>query len=873
MKTLLWMSLGGSILSAALLLLRRLLGRRFSSSVYYYLWILVLVRFCLPLPGLVPDFADAPRAESVYPEPAPAYNKSAGTANEELLPPLETSEAAPREAEPAPTVSGAAPAPSGLSLETAALIVWAGGGALIAGWRIGSYFRLRKKLCAHLAAPSPLARRLYAAMPGKKPPLHTSACVGTPLTYGILFPMIVLPEGQMDEEELSFILAHELTHYRRRDALYKLTAALALSFQWFNPLAYAALWEISRACELSCDESLLKRMNKSKRKAYGRTLLRTASAALPGAGAYAPFYSAKNELKSRLEQIMHFKKKLNPLYAVLALLLILGLGIFVGPAAAGRADQSAPIHRVTVGSVDELLSALASDTEITLAAGTYNLTSASDYCKDPASAYYSWFSLYDWGEAGQELSGAELRIHGVKNLSLKAEKGADVQLLTEPRFANVLSFTSCEGVTLSGLTVGHTKQPGECSGGVLHLEACRDFSIEGCGLFGCGTVGLQAADSIRIALYQTNIYECSISALDTYSCREVSVEQCKIYSLRREGMPAAALFSARYGDGFMISNCRISDNSAETLLQAEAVTNASFLSNTVENCYFSGPTFLCVNTALKIDGCSFSNCAMEEGWFSPDSMAPVTLYGQPLSPSELDGMRYRKISPDEAKGQSGLTGSLSEAPGALEVPDGGEVLVRSMEEFLRAIGPRRTIVLEDGVYDISTLGNRAGEYFSQNQRGLSIYGISGLTIKGAQENARFTSGGQQDAILSFKDCELLTFIGLRFDAEQAGGETDALRFDACYDIGFYDCEIANVKTGIALSMCATFRANGLSFSACGGPAFQSDLSDGLSFVNCRARDTASPAFRFSTSGDKTWNGAYTDNGDFDCDEKGALIAR
>ena len=133
--------------------------------------------------------------------------------------------------------------------------------------------------------------------------------------------------------------------------------------------------------------------------------------------------------------------------------------------------------------------------------------------------------------------------------------------------------------------------------------------------------------------------------------------------------------------------------------------------------------------------------------------------------------------------------------------------------------------------------------------------------------------GQQDAILSFKDCELLTFIGLRFGGEEAGGETDALRFDACYDIGFYDCEIANVKTGITLSMCASFRANGLSFSACSGAAFKSDLSDGLSFVYCRASDTSSPAFRFSASGDKTWNGAYVDNGAFDCDGNGALIAR
>ena len=54
MNTLLYMTLGGSALALLLLALRYLVFRRMPSTVYYYAWLLVLLRFALPLPGLVP---------------------------------------------------------------------------------------------------------------------------------------------------------------------------------------------------------------------------------------------------------------------------------------------------------------------------------------------------------------------------------------------------------------------------------------------------------------------------------------------------------------------------------------------------------------------------------------------------------------------------------------------------------------------------------------------------------------------------------------------------------------------------------------------------------------------------------------------------
>ena len=55
MKTLLIMTLSGSALALLLLALRYLILKRMPSTVYYYAWLLVLLRFALPLPGLVPN--------------------------------------------------------------------------------------------------------------------------------------------------------------------------------------------------------------------------------------------------------------------------------------------------------------------------------------------------------------------------------------------------------------------------------------------------------------------------------------------------------------------------------------------------------------------------------------------------------------------------------------------------------------------------------------------------------------------------------------------------------------------------------------------------------------------------------------------------
>ena len=48
------LTLGGSAMALVLLALRYVFLKKMPSTVYYYAWLLVLLRFILPLPGLIP---------------------------------------------------------------------------------------------------------------------------------------------------------------------------------------------------------------------------------------------------------------------------------------------------------------------------------------------------------------------------------------------------------------------------------------------------------------------------------------------------------------------------------------------------------------------------------------------------------------------------------------------------------------------------------------------------------------------------------------------------------------------------------------------------------------------------------------------------
>lgn len=182
-----------------------------------------------------------------------------------------------------------------------------------------------------------------------------------------------------------------------------------------------------------------------------------------------------------------------------------------------------PKTTVTVTNADEFLAAIGPNTEIVIDAETIDFSTAKDYGGGPKK-YYRWEDIYD---------GPGLVIAGADSLTIRSKDGKTKNhtISAVPRYANVLTFINCDNLVLSGFTAGHTKEPGVCAGGVLMFQGCEFVSVDNCGLFGCGILGVQAEGCTGITLRSSDIYECSYGGISMMDTTGITIEKCTFRDL------------------------------------------------------------------------------------------------------------------------------------------------------------------------------------------------------------------------------------------------------------------------------------------------------------------------------------------------------
>ncbi|MCL1809664.1 MAG: peptidase M56 BlaR1 [Clostridiales bacterium] len=107
--------------------------------------------------------------------------------------------------------------------------------------------------------------------------VYCSEMLLSPVLSGLLRPKIILPDSlDPGSPECQMVLAHEKTHIRRLDNLWRLIGIGTTCLHWFNPLAWVMLKSFISDMELSCDEAVVKKYGSEERKAYASALLRFA---------------------------------------------------------------------------------------------------------------------------------------------------------------------------------------------------------------------------------------------------------------------------------------------------------------------------------------------------------------------------------------------------------------------------------------------------------------------------------------------------------------------------------------------------------------------------------------------------------------------
>ena len=913
MYSLLVMTISGSIIALLLMVLRYTVLRKMPSTVYYYAWLLVLLRFALPLPGLVPttvataDFTPAPTSPAVYSEMNAQENVQKDVQavtfenvqeNTQQVSEFDYSDVskndttvsntAPKAAETQQmTVTETAPKAS-ISIDWKSpvlwLSVWAIGAVVSMGITVLSYFHYNFNLKKKLMEPDGFTKAVYDSIPGRKPALYISDSARTPLLLGVFKPMIVLPYRKYNEELLLNILRHELTHYRRFDTLYKWVASAILAMHWFNPVAWFIHREFNRACELSCDEMLLRSMDRDEKQSYGNSLLlMAAQSPLPSAVVATSFATEKRNLKERLVQIMNYKKSGTRLLSTfLAVVLLTGCAVTAGPFENGSGKGSengsgngseymspAPGTAggtVKVKTVDEFLAAIAPNTVIELAEGNYDLSKASNYDAESNSKYYSWEH-----DVGENEKSAELIIHDVEGLTIRGAGIGNTTIEAVPRFVNVINFSNCSNITISDLTAGHTKGQGVCTGGVLLVMDSSDFTVDSCGLFGCGTTGVHGINSKKINVTNCNIYECSVSAINVGDCEDVLVSGCDIHNNGEKDdlYIADRLFESYESSNFTVYNCKVHDNKTEGLIYTRGSHNIMFLSNDVTNNTFTQSTFYFESVGTIVDGCHFEGNT-SEGWYIDGArIKAIDINSKELDADELKAMGLRDIKPETVTPKEEPTPAPTMTP--MDVAPGTEITVKTVDEFLSAIGSDRTIVLDGTNFKLTTAMNYGtGETELYNWcktpdgPSLIIYDVKNLTIKAKNSDpaaTTFETVPLSSDVLSFIRCENITVTGFTIghtkkkDSSYGG----ALDFEECSNIKIEKMRINGCGgKGIHTNSCNDIDIINTEIFDCDNGAGWFTDTNGINFVDCNIHDINWRTLLFYSCEKRTWNGKELD---------------
>lgn len=291
-KLILSMTFTGSIISFFLFILKPIIKDKLPKSFQYYMWFSVVIALMLPIPKII----KIPISNNSVMSMKSMYDFTwwiSDSASEKPVNHIFT--------------------PQNTYFPSTAAILfvfWQLGMILVLGFNIICYVSYVRRLGKHNISADWQEIELLNNLLKKEKTLrlYKNSIVETPILIGFFHPAIILPDKKYEDMKLRNILMHEITHMRRHDIFVKWLLIFAGAIHWFNPLVYFVRREINKACELACDESVIKRLDISEMQQYGDTLIAVAADSIRKMPLSITMFEDKKDLKERLGAIMKHKK-------------------------------------------------------------------------------------------------------------------------------------------------------------------------------------------------------------------------------------------------------------------------------------------------------------------------------------------------------------------------------------------------------------------------------------------------------------------------------------------------------------------------------------------------------------------------------------
>ena len=269
-----------SALILAVLLVRAIFKNRVPKRMIYCLWLVVLLKLCLP--GTLFSLPVLPAAEGTAPVQTVQTTPVVSTASTIPAPstttvqptaPVQTTtqpEQTATQPETKPETQPMTPAvqetakPAAKPLTTARIlqIVWFSGSALLGLWLFGTWLTFTIRLHKD---------KKFLGKRGRTN-IYVSRRIKSPCLAGLI-PAVYLTEDVLRNDTTELIVRHELTHLRHLDFLWSFCRTLAVIVYWWNPLVWLAAIISKRDAELACDEAVAAGLQSEQRIAYARAIL------------------------------------------------------------------------------------------------------------------------------------------------------------------------------------------------------------------------------------------------------------------------------------------------------------------------------------------------------------------------------------------------------------------------------------------------------------------------------------------------------------------------------------------------------------------------------------------------------------------------
>lgn len=224
------------------------------------------------------------------------------------------------------------------------LWLWLAGAAFCLLYLLRSHWQCRRWYAASLPVEDAFVIQWQNDHPLRRTyQIRRCQLTTTPLTYGLLRPVILLPDHQpLAKEQLQLVLLHEWQHIRHLDVLWYWFLLLLCSIHWFNPFVWLMHAFAGRIWSCFAMKKTATCLPEPQRRQYAMLLLQQAASQTARTVSLFSSFSAAGYrcMEERIQIIM--KQKQNKKFTmVLACLLLLGCGLCFATSAtaAGQSGQ------------------------------------------------------------------------------------------------------------------------------------------------------------------------------------------------------------------------------------------------------------------------------------------------------------------------------------------------------------------------------------------------------------------------------------------------------------------------------------------------------------------------------------------------------